>query len=311
MSKDISHITIEDPFYKRYFAWSQERFPMANVISGIITYIVMSRVALYLTDQNLEFKLLDILGALAVVGHYFILRVFDEHKDYEIDCINHPKRALQRGLIKLAHLDTIAVLFTAIAIAFSLLIENNYLTLICYGIVYLWSTLMAKEFFIGSWLEKRLTLYSFSHMLVSPLIIIWIMSSKWNMPQFELYTYIVLAMSLASGFSYEFTRKCRGPEEETETLDSYTKIYGINGTVMIISLMNIITLGCFLFFTTIMPNYKVITIAMATIGFVFAQITLVKFVKEPSLKGRKKNEASFGLYALLLYIAIIVGIYVN
>lgn len=311
MSKDISHITMEDSFLKRYFAWSQERFPIDNVISGIITYFVMSRIALFLTDQSLDFVLMDLLGAVAVIGHYYILRVFDEHKDFEIDCINHPERALQRGLIKLWHLDIMAAIFTVICVSFSLLISNNYLSLICYGIVYIWSVLMAKEFFVGNWLEKRLTLYSFSHMLVSPLIIIWIFSTKWQVPQFETYSIIVLVMALTSGFSYEITRKTRGPEEESETLDSYTKIYGIGGSVLIISIMNIITLACFLYFTTLIPNLRGVTVGMGIAGFAAAQSTLLKFLKKPSLDGRKKNEKSFGLFALLLYVALLVGMYGN
>lgn len=311
MSKDITSISMNDPFIKRYFAWSGERFPMANVISGIITYIVMSRIALFLNDQSLDFSLIDILGSVAVIGHYFILRVFDEHKDFEIDCINHPERALQRGLISLKHLDIGAILFTIIAVVFSLMISNNYLTLICYGVVYLWSTLMAKEFFVGSWLEKRITLYSFSHMLVSPIIITWIMSSKWQTTQFDFNTYTILLMSLASGFSYEITRKTRGPEEETETLDSYTKVYGVGGSVLIISVMNMITLATFLLFSAVIPVYRPFTIALATIGFVLAQVTLIKFVSTPSLKARKNNEASFGIYALMLYSALLVGIYAN
>ncbi|EPZ50042.1 prenyltransferase, UbiA family [Bacteriovorax sp. BAL6_X] len=311
MSKDISHITMEDSFIKRYLAWSNERFPMANVISGLITFFVMSRLALFLQDKALDFTPLDFLGAIAVVGHYFVLRVFDEHKDFKVDCINHPERALQRGLIKLWHLDIIAAIFTVIGLSYSFLISNNYLSLICYGAVYLWSVLMAKEFFIGTWLEKRLTLYSISHMLVSPLIIIWIMSAKWQVPTFEFYVYLILAMAFASGFSYEFTRKTRGPEEETETLDSYTKIYGAGGSVLIITLMNMITLGCFLYLIPLMPNLRSILAAMGIAGFAAAQSTLFKYLKKPSLDGRKKNEKSFGLFALLLYIALIVGVYAN
>ena len=44
-------------------------------------------------------------------------------------------------------------------------------------------------------------------------------------------------------------------------------------------------------------------------GTALAIFNLVKFIKDPSLQGRKKNEAVVGLAGVLGYIAIIAAIY--
>lgn len=49
-------------------------------------------------------------GCIVLLMFLFHLRVFDEHKDYELDCATRPSRPVPRGLISLAELRVFAAI---------------------------------------------------------------------------------------------------------------------------------------------------------------------------------------------------------
>ena len=93
-----------------------------------------------------------------------------------------------------------------------------------------WACLMAKEFFIGSTLEKYLVPYAISHMLVMLPATYWFMAlSSPNSIELSAVTLMLMAFNFCSGAIGEIARKTKSPSEERETVQSYTQSLGIKG----------------------------------------------------------------------------------
>ena len=86
---------------------------------------------------------------------------------------------------------------------------------------------MAKEFFCGEWLEKRMVLYAITHQLVTPISMLWIcsVSISPSYPPLDIWGFLLTALFCT--FSYEIGRKIRAPKDEEEGVDSYTKSIGL------------------------------------------------------------------------------------
>ena len=110
-------LTREDPWIRRILAWGNERFPLAN---GILTFVLFTTALLFgrlvasADGVAVPIGLADLLPFFAYYGFFFMLRVFDEHKDYELDCHNHPERVLQSGLITLKDLKILGGFFESL-----------------------------------------------------------------------------------------------------------------------------------------------------------------------------------------------------
>src|SRR5215471_10239683 len=169
-------VSRQSPFIQRFFAWINERFPLGNAVLFLVIYAAGLLWGRLLThDGRLLLSLADVPGFFGFWAFFLMLRVFDEHKDYELDLRNHPQRVLQSGLITLGHLKVVGAIAIAVQLAVSLLADRGFgPTTRVWLVVMAWSALMAREFFVGEWLGKRLVLYALSHMVVLPLALVWI-----------------------------------------------------------------------------------------------------------------------------------------
>ncbi|MGK0368006.1 MAG: hypothetical protein ACI9QD_001146, partial [Thermoproteota archaeon] len=111
--------------------------------------------------------------------------------------------------------------------------------------------------------------------------------------------------SSISGLIYEVTRKTRGVEEEKATLDSYTKIWGLRGCVLIISIFTILMNVCFILFLDKFHTLNAIDWGLIVFFEVIFIGSLINYLKDPTLKTRKKNEGAFGLQMSMIYILLI------
>lgn len=306
-----NNLSPSSSFMKRFNAWAKERFPLVNIISGSLSYITMISLGKFIAGKDFsQFSSLDILGATAFVGHLLLLRIFDEHKDYEIDKKNHPDRALSKGLINLKHLKLIAIPLPLIGLTWSLLhINNSNHVLILWVFLFIYSLLMAKEFFMGEWLSKKLALYSISHMLVSPIMILWIIVGGSSELIASSLIYYVLAVSFTGGISYELTRKTRGKDEDM-ALDSYNKSFGLKGSIAITSFFNIISLLLGFLIIQEISLDKTISATLLVIGYISTIYPTYHFIKKPLEKSRKINEGGVGIFLLGLYTSILAALFV-
>jgi len=311
-------ITLNDPVGKRILAWMDERFPFANALLFFILYLTSAAVARSVLDQEVKISLIDVISCLVTWGLFLVIRVFDEHKDYQQDVLNHPQRVLQSGLITLKHLKIMAIIAITAQVLFSLYLDDFSIggATISWLIMFTYLCLMGAEFFCGEWLEKRLTLYAFSHMMIMPLTVFWL--ANLATPSVDVTSvltpslYVMMLLAFVSGFCFEIARKTRGPEEERDTVDSYSKIFGTKGSAYVVmALVSTMLVSQVLLLLSIDVNYIWAYCIALVATYILAIKQVFSFVAEPSLKGREKNEAAIAINMLVGYLVVIIAVLVS
>lgn len=239
-----SSLTPHSPFLQRFSAYLTERFPPLSHVVLIVSYYSSNQfLAQVLSHPGhpLHYSLWSLAGAVSVLCGFFYLRVFDEHKDFAEDCVFHPERLLQRGIISLRELR----LAGGIAVALQLFLSaiSGLAALTSSLLVLLYALLMLKEFFVRNWLKKQFLLYALSHMLIMPLYSLQVFSFTTGLfffeapPWFLAYAFVGFFVTL----NWEISRKIRAPEQEVAGLDSYSKTLGTYGSgyaVLIVRLID-------------------------------------------------------------------------
>jgi len=78
-------LSLQDPLAKRMLAWANERFPPPNAILIAFLYATALIYGRALTNGGgaLSFTWGDLLAYPGVLAYSLLVRIFDEHKDYE------------------------------------------------------------------------------------------------------------------------------------------------------------------------------------------------------------------------------------
>jgi len=285
-------------------SWFSERFPVVNFLAGAIMFEMIAFVARDFAHTRPDSIFMNIFGIAALVSFFLMLRVFDEHKDFELDSKNHPNRALQRGLISLRDLKLIGWICLVIQISYVWLSARDMGAWVSYFLMLGWSLLMLKEFFIPEELKRMPMVYAVTHMLVVPLVVFWILTALvGGFPENHALLGLT-ALPFFSGMIYEFSRKSRG-DDEKKSLESYTAIYG---KVRIL----IFSLACFFMMAALTwilcekldQSPKIIGGGVAG-SAVFFILGWMSFLKNPTEKTRKTNEGLGGASVLLCYLLIL------
>jgi len=229
----------------------------------------------------------------------------DEHKDFEKDSLAHPDRVLQRGIVTLSLLRKIGWASVIFQGAFCIWVDQGFkMVTITWLITMVYSLLMAKEFFCGQWLEKRMMLYAISHQAITPIFIIWISTIPLTpeLPPKSIWGFCLLA--LFSSFAFEISRKLRGPEDEREGVDTYTKAIGVKcAPFLALSLILCQALFCpwWLDYVNIDSSLSLPwLIANGAVGLI-AILPGFLFLKNPTTKLGKALEGTSALMTLWIY----------
>jgi hypothetical protein len=165
------------PLARGLAAWASERFPIAETAAMLLgLYVVSLLYGRALVDRGrLSFSLAD-AGAFAAVWSFFLMiRVIDEHKDYERDLVDHPDRVLQRGVVTLAQLRALGVAAIGVQLAVSLSLDGGIGPVTIWWLIAIaFVALTTRELFIGEWLNRRLLAYVMAHLPLWSLAVVWI-----------------------------------------------------------------------------------------------------------------------------------------
>ncbi|TVV45398.1 UbiA family prenyltransferase [Thalassolituus sp. C2-1] len=309
-----SAVIAGEPLLRRIRAWMDERFPFANALLFFILYLVTASVV-RASQGEWFFNWSDIVSCLITWSLFLTIRIFDEHKDYELDVKNHPQRVLQSGRITLTHLKGLGIIAVIAQLLWSLFLGTD--TLIVWAVMFVYLCLMGAEFFCGAWLEKRLLLYALSHMAIMPLIVLWLAAmAQPQLPVMQLLNSapLMAMMSLAfiSGFCFEITRKTRGPEEERETVDSYSRILGVQGAAnLVIALVCAMVVNQLVLLWLLDVAVLVVYAVLLVLVLVLALKAVFKFKQSPHERGRENNEKAVALTMLLGYLVVIIAAALN
>lgn len=324
MSSSASGLTPASPWFSRFNAWLAERFPLANGILFVVLYLTVAVLVRAVTQTGeIPFSWFDLWGALLTWSFFLLIRIFDEHKDFDKDLLNHPQRVLQSGLIRLRDLKHVgllamlAQLATVLWLDAGLGLDAGFDGMMAGGVTAAWLALLAwlllmgKEFFCGEWLEKRLTLYAVSHMLIMPFLVAWLAQLAQPGSGLNVAVWGVSVMALFSGFAFEITRKTWGPEEERDTIDSYARIFGIPLAITVISLLLLAMVAAQALLVALLVAAPLVqlaawgVIALVALASLWA---LQSFRRSPSAATRKRNEAAVGLATLLGYLVVTLAV---
>lgn len=292
---------------KNIFAYFSERFPPINMALFTILFFTVQAVATFFVLQNSDFEWgWQLLGVLAVISFFFRLRVFDEIKDYDIDLRNHPKRVLQSGKIKKKHLIIISIVGTALEVIWS--IFSGIPAVICWGIAVGYSLFMRYEFFISTFLNRYLLLYAVSHMLVMPLIILWVYSAFYPALDILFPFYILAGLSLFSGFSFEIARKIHASNAERPDVDSYSKSIGFIWSILLVLFVLLCGILIQVFLLDLINARLWAYLTVISIYF-FALVLYFRNILKPKEKGIRNAEKLVSLFMLASYISIIIEVH--
>jgi hypothetical protein len=230
----------------RLAAYLAERFPLLAHGVLILSFYSSNQFlahALLAPGQPMRYDLRSLMGYVAIFGFFLHLRIFDDHKDYVEDCRYYPERVLQRGVVSLHELKGLAV--AAIGLELLMGFLAGPAALVSVLMVFAFSLLMLKEFFVREWLRRHFVIYVSSHMMIMPLLALVVFSFStgcypWQAPGwYWLYSFVGFFVA----FNWEVSRKIRAPEEEIDGLDSYTKLCGTYGAAYLVLAIRVVDTG--------------------------------------------------------------------
>jgi len=296
---------------KHLVAWMNERFPPSH---GVLFFVMYATAVLFgrflAREGGLTVSIVDVVAFVAAWSFFLMLRVFDEHKDYDLDLQNHPDRVLQSGRVTLGHLKVLGVFAIVAQAGVSVWLDGGFGAITtAWLVVIVWSSLMAKEFFVGEWLDKRLVLYALSHMVVMPMALVWMATIGAGDMPLTADVGLLAALSFLSGAAFEVPRKTKGPDEERDTIQSYSQVWGPRGAASIIAALLV---GQAWFEVLLLrlvldtPHWGWYVGLAAT--FVLPVYAVGSYLKEPSTKGRKLNEGGVSLAMLSAYVLLLAAV---
>jgi hypothetical protein len=299
------------PVYRHFLAWMGERFPAANAVMCLLVWSAALAWGRFHTAPGpIELRPVDAAGFLAAYGYFFMLRVFDEHKDYEHDKLAHPGRVLQRGLITLGHLRVAGGVAIAVQLGASLLLDRGVgpITL-SWAAALAWSLLMAREFFVGEWLRRRLVIYALSHMVAMPLAIHWMVRMGSGRAVLPLAAMLLPLTSYAYGFAIEIGRKLKAPEEERPEVDSYTRAFGTRrAPVALAAVLALVTAGfTWMIMIAVEGAPRLVGVGLVLAALAAGTIACGRFRIAPTTSRAKACEAAAGVAVLLDHLALLLA----
>jgi 4-hydroxybenzoate polyprenyltransferase len=297
------------PLARRLLAWANERFPLEN---GVVVLLVTALGVLFgralAHPGAVHIEAQDLAAFAATWAYFLLLRVFDEHKDYELDLHNHPDRVLQSGQITLTHLKIVGAIATGVQVGVCIALDHGIGPITgMWALLMAWTLLMLKEFFI-EWPSRWFVLYAFMHMLSMPLAFLWLarIGARTELPP-AVRTLALLGAGIAA--TLEVARKFRAPEDERPTIDTYTRQLGVRGASVTLTAL---ILGVGAAAAALITDAAHVSTAVLAICLPIAVIPAAAgagaYAAEPTAKRAAIVEKLAGLSVLLVLLTSLISL---
>lgn len=293
------------PFFKRFYQYQKERFPILahGVLISVFTFSAISFSRICRGEDGFIPFPDFLIGIFATITLFLLVRIFDEFKDQEDDRLYRPYLPVPRGLISLKELKIIAIFVSVLQVGVIAYYQTSMLYL--YLIVLGYLCLMGVEFFVPKWLKQHHILYITSHMVIIPLIDIYSSGLDWLLadasPHWGLAWFF--SVSYMNGLVLEFGRKLRIPETEENGVLSYTVFFGPKKGVYVW----IITMLSTLFLAIGAAQYAqlgILSWVILIISFLICVAPGVSFLFMPTSKKNKYMEYTSGIWTILMYLTL-------
>lgn len=304
--------SVEWRFWRRMYAYTQERFPLAGHGLLIASYYSSnSLLAQILTEPEkpLHYDRGSLLGAVTLFCFFFHLRVFDEHKDFESDSRHHPDRILQRGLVTLRQLTIVGIAAICVELLLAAIWQPNGkpAALVAVVVALAYSLLMFKEFFCREWLNRRFVLYAVSHMLIMPLLAMIPFGFAtgqflWDAPGW-FWWYALVGFFVT--FNWEISRKIRAPADEIEGVDTYSSLFGPRTAATVVLGVRLIDTGMVAVLGARLGLSAWFYVAIVTM-FLVTLASYFRFVRRFTTRSAKQLERVAGFYIIAFDLALAI-----
>ncbi len=301
MSVPLRHPKAEENVMRRLWLYQAERFPVIKtaVLVGVFSAASIS-VSAHLSGRALP-GLWTFAGVwVVVIILFFQMRACDEYKDLAEDTRYRPERPIPSGLVSLRLILGLAGAGGALAL---IVAGSIYYPLIgVLLLVWLWLGLMTFEFFVPEWLKARPALYLTSHMVIMPLITLFITAAEWLPHGWQVPDglWLFLALGFINGCVLEIGRKVWAPASECEGVETYSALLGPSRAALLwmgasaVAWLLLLGVGVALG----------VSLLIGIPGFVALVVVVgaaIRFARNPTPKGQKLIDRLAGLWVLVCY----------
>lgn len=301
----MNNLTQQFSFWGKWNLYQKERFPLLKHAILILAFSSSAVSFSSLTSGRLHPNIYSYVVAFITCFLFFLqLRIADEFKDYEEDCLYRNYRPVPQGIITLKELKYLFIIGSCIQL-FVASLFNIKLGLILL-VVWVYLALMSREFGIKKWLKAHPITYMWSHMVIMPMVDFYATASDWiqfGSPSHSLYWFVLL--SFFNGINLEIGRKIRSPEDEEKGVETYSYLWGIKKATMSWLLMIILTGICAIFASIHLPKPFTVIVSTYVIFYVIMSlIFILKFYQNHTTKQGKVFENLSGLFTLGVYLLL-------
>lgn len=300
--RDIpKHPDASSGLLKRLWIFQSERFPLFKTILLLAVFTSASiSVSAQLAGRTLPHLSTFLLIWFITIIIFFQMRVCDEWKDLEDDKKYRPERPVPSGLISLRLLFSMALAGLLIAVGLTSYISMGLLFPL--GLVWVWLALMTMEFFGPEWLKKHQLIYLISHMMIMPLIDLFITAAEWVSYSFTPpnYLWLFLVLSFLNGCVLEIGRKVWAKDNEKQGVVSYSSLWGYKKATIIWVMICTLAWFC-LVFVGFATGYPLASALPGVLVLLFVYYTAYSFIKQPDTKKQKAVEDTAGLWVFACY----------
>lgn len=288
---------------QRLWLYQAERFPLVKTATLLAAFSAASiNVSALLGHRTLPGAWTYVVAFIVLLIVFFQLRAADEIKDLEDDRRYRPERPIPRGLVSLELIVKIALGLAAVAIAATWLLSPWLLLPL--AAVWVWLGLMTAEFGAPEWLKARPFLYLVSHMLIMPLIDLYVTATEWLVRAGTAPTglWLFLALSFVNGCVLEIGRKIYAPQNERTGVETYSSLLGAERAVWL--WMGCIALSlCFLVGVGAAVEAPLIVGAAGVAAFAASAVVAARFLRKPTSATQRAVDTMAGLWVFVCYMA--------
>lgn len=284
----------------RLWTYQAERFPLKKVAPLLAVFSAASICAsATLSGRDLPGAGAFVAAFVVALCLFFQMRVCDEVKDFADDLKYRPDRPIPRGLVSMRLIVSLGMATVPVAALAAWLWYPPTLWLL--ALIWFWLTIMTFEFGVPAFLKARPILYLISHMMIMPLIDLFLTGVEW-VPGGGASSnlWLFLALSFVNGCVLEIGRKLWAPENEIAGVDTYSATWGIKRAAAVWA-------GCLVVSFLLLCGIGLATAAfvpvtmLGLIGLAIGFWRLRSYVENPTPTAQENMDSVAGLWVFLCY----------
>ncbi|PAU78481.1 UbiA family prenyltransferase [Halomonas salipaludis] len=289
------------PLAQRLWIYQRERFPVVRTAVLVAAFSAASvNVSAFLADRPLPAFAAYLVAFVVAFLVFMQLRVCDEVKDRDIDRRFRPALPVPRGLVSLAVIVGFGLAGVPLAAVAAAVLDPRLLWLL--ALVWLWLGLMTMEFFVPHWLKARPFFYVVSHMMIMPLLDLFVTGCEWLVagggpPQ---WLWLFLVLSFVNGCVLEVGRKIRAPEQEREGVDTYSALLGPGRATLLWCALTIVAFGFLLAVGSAVGAFYLIGL-VGLAGLAACLACAARYLRAPTEGAQRRIDSMAGLWVLTCY----------